>query len=438
MNTLLNCLKLFSFILIVIFSHGCICPSESDVFEYYLTKNGFELNEINTEPGFEKSYVLYITQPLDHFDPANKKTFKQKLFLNHRDYSLPVVYETHGYEIKKGKHTELPDLLECNEVVIEHRYFGDSVPDSLDWKYLNIKQAAADQHRVFTLLKTIYQNSWLLTGISKGGQTTMYYNYFYPNDMDATVAYVAPLNLKEEDPKFHEFLNNVGDEDCREKIVNFQRDVLKHKNEIIPLLEQYAEQNNYTFDMGLEKTLEYAVLEYSFAFWQWAGTDCESIPVNATDPILLFDHLTKGSPLSYLDSANIKRLEPFFYQAYTELGYYNYELAPFKDLITTVSGDYAPSNIFAPNYENLVSNHKIMLKVNEFIQTEAKNMIFIYGEYDPWGSSAVDLNGNINCLKMVKEKGSHKTRIKHFDEADRELIYRKLEEWLRYEIPNKK
>ena len=74
----------------------------------------------------------------------------------------------------------------------------------------------------------------------------MYYNYFYPNDMDATVAYVAPLNLKEEDPKFHEFLKNVGDEDCREKIVNFQRDVLKHKDEIIPMLKNYAEQNNYT------------------------------------------------------------------------------------------------------------------------------------------------------------------------------------------------
>ena len=157
---------------------------------------------------------------------------------------------------------------------------------------------------------------------------------------------------------------------------------------------------------------------------------------NETDPVLLFEHLTKGSPLSYLDSANIKRLEPFFYQAYTELGYYNYELEPFKDLITTLSGDYAPSNIFAPNYESLVSNHKIMLDVNEFIQTKAKNMIFIYGEYDPWGSSAVDLKDNTNCLKMVKEKGSHKTRIKHFNEADKKLIYSKLEEWMDYEIPN--
>ncbi|MBL1215658.1 MAG: peptidase [Ignavibacteriae bacterium] len=438
MKTSLNCFKIIAFIFLLLFSKGCICPSDSDVYEYHLIKNGFELNEIETEPGFDKSYVLYISQPLDHFDSRNRKTFKQKLYLNHRDYSLPMVYETNGYEIKKGSHTELPDLLQCNEVVIEHRYFGDSVPDSLDWKYLNIKQAAADQHRVFTLLKTIYKNSWLLTGISKGGQTTMYYNYFYPDDMDATVAYVGPLNLKEEDPKFHEFLRNVGDNKCREKIINFQRDVLKHKDEIIPLLKKYAAQNNYTFDMRLEKTLEYAVLEYSFAFWQWAGTDCESIPVNETDPLLLFDHLTKGSPLSYLDSANIKRLEPFFYQAYTELGYYNYDLAPFKDLITTISGDFAPSKIFAPNYESLVSNHKIMLDVNEFIQTNAKNIIFIYGEYDPWSSSAVDLKENTNCLKMVKEKGSHKTRIKHFDEADRNLIYDKLEEWLGYEIKNKK
>ena len=42
----------------------------------------------------------------------------------------------------------LTNLLDANQIMVEHRYFGKSVPDSLDWNYLNIKQSAADHHRI--------------------------------------------------------------------------------------------------------------------------------------------------------------------------------------------------------------------------------------------------------------------------------------------------
>jgi hypothetical protein len=53
----------------------------------------------------------------------------------------------------------------------------------------------------------------------------------------------------------------------------------------------------------------------------------------------------------------------------------------------------------------------------------------------PWPASAVELiPGKTNAPKMVKKSGNRKTRIKDFDDSDKELIYLKLEEWMQIEI----
>jgi hypothetical protein len=72
-----------------------------------------------------------------------------------------------------------------------------------------------------------------------------------------------------------------------------------------------------------------------------------------------------------------------------------------------------------------------MREVNNFLQTKGNNIIYVYGEYDPWSASAIDLiPGKTNSLKMVHKGGNHKTRIKSFNLKEKELIYSSLEEWL--------
>jgi hypothetical protein len=44
------------------------------------------------------------------------------------------------------------------------------------------------------------QGKWVNTGASKGGMTSVYHRRFFPNDLDANVAYVAPLSYSQEDP----------------------------------------------------------------------------------------------------------------------------------------------------------------------------------------------------------------------------------------------
>ncbi|MFX8766579.1 hypothetical protein ABTM49_20540, partial [Acinetobacter baumannii] len=68
------------------------------------------------------------------------------------------------------------------------------MPNPVDWKQLTIKNAADDLHAIVSSLKRLYKGKWVATGASKGGQTSLFYKCYYPTDVDATVAYVAPIN----------------------------------------------------------------------------------------------------------------------------------------------------------------------------------------------------------------------------------------------------
>jgi len=115
------------------------------------------------------------------------------------------------------------------------------------------------------------------------------------------------------------------------------------------------------------------------------------------------------------------------------MGYYGYDISEFKDLLKEVKEP--TSRIFLPDDINPEFDCCTMQKINEWIQKYGNNMIFIYGEFDAWSATAVELTGETNSIKMVKEGGNHRTRIKSFNEKDRSFILKTLEHWLDYEIP---
>lgn len=391
------------------------------------------IERIEPDSEYVEAFKIFIEQPFDHNNPDGKK-FKQKFYLSHKDELLPMVIELDGYNIDYNRKNELASILRCNKIVVEHRYFGESVPDSLDWKYLTIEQAANDHHKIIETLKSIYTGKWVTTGISKGGQTTMYHKYFFPEDADASVCYVAPLNLSEEDPRIYHFLDNVGTKECREKMIQFQREVLKRADELIPLFEDESKRLSYNYSLGNDRFIfEYVVLEYGFAFWQWQYTTCEQIPDTTASNEILFEHLQKGSSLQYFSDKDVKTILPFFYQAYAQIGYYGYDISDFKDLLKEVKEP--TSRIFLPKDLDPEFDCCIMSKINTWIQKHGNNMIFIYGGVDTWSATAVELTGETNAIKIVKKGGSHRTRIKNIDETDRKFIINKLEEWLDYKIP---
>lgn len=405
---------------------------DSGLHERLLSLPGVTVKKIAPDSLFSEAYELRIEQPLDHQNPGGEK-FTQRIYLSHRDFARPMVLVTEGYSAKKNYSLELSKILKANQIVVEHRYFGESRPDSLKWEYLNIRQAAEDHHRIVELFKPIYKGKWINTGISKGGQTAMFHRRFYPDDVEVSVCYVAPLNFAQEEPRIHRFLETVDGAECREKIKQFQRRVLKQRDQLLPLAKWYSKGKGYSYPMGLEMAFEYAVLEYSFAFWQWGASPCDSIPGEDASPDQLLDHLIKVAGFDLFSEADVKYYEPFQYQAYTEIGYYNYRTADFADLLKAAPPN-ASNRILAPQNVPLTFRPEVMRDVHEWIQTEGNNMLFIYGELDTWSASAVETGGKTNAVKVVQKGGSHKTRINTLPEPGRELALSTLEQWLDMKI----
>ncbi len=397
-----------------------------------LAKNyPIHIQKMETDSFFTEKYLITLTQPLDHFHNGGK-TFTQRIFLSHRGFDKPVVFVTDGYWANYAARpkyvNELCPILDANQIVVEHRYFSPSAPDSLDWRYLTVRQAAADDHAIVELLKNIYHAKWVGTGISKGGQTCMYHRYFYPKDVDASVPYVAPLNFSITDRRINRFFNTVGTPECRQAIFNYQKELISHKSRYLPEFEKLAQKKGYTYRMGYEKAFELMIFEYPFAFWQWGKTPCDSIPGDTSTPQKMIAHLDKVADLSWVSDQGIQKFEPFFYEAMHEMGMYGYDITPFKQWTTFKKN---PDFRFTlPKGAKVSFNPELMEKVDCFIRHKANNMMFIVGGEDPWGSTSADVTYQTNSVKFVKPGGSHRTRINNLPEAQKQEAISLLKKWM--------
>jgi len=416
---------------IVLLSSTLIAQSQ---LEYKLNslEGIVKVTQIEGDSIYSEIYEIFVEQPIDHSNPEGDH-FIQKIYIGHIDEDLPVVIELDGYSLQKPRYNELADILNCNKIQVEHRYFGESVPDNAEWKYLTVEQAANDHHHIISLLKNIYKGKWISSGISKGGQTTLFHRYFFNDDVDVSVPYVTPMNIAEEDPRIYHFLYNVGTKECRDKMIQFQKKVLKREDEMLEMFLDDSAKSGYTYSIGSDRLIfEFVVLEYTFAFWQWQNNNCDEIPDTSASNEELFNHLKRNSSFSYFSDQGIAPIAPFFYQAYSEIGYYGYDISPLKDLLREVKDP--SSRIFIPYNSNPQFDCSLMQDINTWVQKHGNNMLFIYGENDTWSATAIELTGETNSIKMVKKGGSHRTRINSFSDYEKGIIYSTLEDWLDYKI----
>ena len=197
------------------------CKSSKTVVAPTDTKSNFEKlasidNIVSIEKRepvshFDENYELWFEQPIDHND-MSKGTFKQRVFLGFENTDKPVIVEIRGYGIGSERAGELANHYEANQLTIDHRYFNDSRPANIDWKTLTLENAAKDQARIIDAIRDVLypNNKFISTGISKGCQTTMTHRKFFPENVDACVCYVGPLNYEREDPRVYKFLKTVG------------------------------------------------------------------------------------------------------------------------------------------------------------------------------------------------------------------------------------
>lgn len=402
---------------------------------------------------FKEKVVMFVEQPIDHSNPS-VGTFKQRVIVALADYNAPTVIVTEGYgaayALRPNYREEVSALLNTNMVVVEHRYFLESVPfkqedstitdQTLNWDYMTAVNQAADLHNVNQMLRKVFSGKWIATGISKGGQTAMFYTAYYPQDLDVSVPYVGPLCKGVEDGRHEPFLADyAGTPKDREILKAFQIEFLKRRETIKPLFEKLSGEKGYKYLIPMDAVYDYCVLEFPFAFWQWGlKTDIVPNPQTATDE-QMFNFLIRTSGPDYFalggDSA------PFFVQAAKELGYYGYDTKPFKGLITIKSAKGYLGEIFTPAGVKFKFDKYLYKKIKDFLAVTDSKMMFIYGQFDPWSAVMPQApvkneelkkqgKGRQTMKLYIEPNGSHRARINTLPEPMRTEAVNTLKEWL--------
>ncbi|HUV29458.1 MAG TPA: S28 family serine protease [Acidobacteriota bacterium] len=419
---------------ILLFKLTVPCPGQcqehsADLFDRLKAINGVYVKRIEALPGFIEGFELAFVQPLDHGNPKGAR-FTQRVFLSHRDFSKPVVLETEGYGVSWPKEREMARILDANQVIVEHRYYESSKPNPVKWEYLTSWQAASDLHLVVETLKAIYPGKWISCGRSKGGMAALFHRANYPHDVDATVAWVAPIMLGPIDPRFESFMSSIGDEPTREKTKQFQRTCLARRSELLPMLKELSMNQKLSFALGLDEVFEWAIIQFPFSFWSGdrRGSD---IPQPDAPKEQLFG-LLSGSFTRFTER-QMTYNAALYYQQFTELGYHGYPVAHMVDLLQWVKDPNF--SIYVPkDARNATFRKDVMPTILNYLQNEGNNILYLYGEYDMWTSCAVELTGNTNAVKLIARDKGHVFSIVDFGLPEKEQIYTALEDWLGIEI----
>ena len=120
--------------------------NNSELIDWLKTIPEIEVVETINSDNFNEVYEIFITQPIDH-NNADGPKYKEQIFLSHVDKNKPMVIELDGYAVN-NRPTELGKILKCNQIMVEHRYFGESVPAPFDCQYLTIEKAAKEKHKI--------------------------------------------------------------------------------------------------------------------------------------------------------------------------------------------------------------------------------------------------------------------------------------------------
>lgn len=404
-------------------------PPEVDIFDRLKAIPGMVVTEENSGVEGYRYFVMEYEQPADH-GAAGGPVFQQRLVLHHKDEAAPFVLGTSGYNVNPTRQRirEPASFLGANQLFVEQRFFTPSRPEPADWSLLTIEQAAADHHRIALALKPIYTGKWISSGASKGGMTSVYHRRFFPDDVDGTVAYVAPHSFGTADSRYIDFVASLGSSTCKDALLYFQREVLARREAMLARIDDQAAENALSYELlGREKALEVATLQLVFTFWQYYDESvCPEMGVVPTDDDVwaFLDEI--ASPSLWSDEEFLT-YEPYYWQAATELGYPAVEESNVADLLQFPGID-VPATYLTPG-KTPVFDASAMQDISTWISAEGERLLFVYGENDPYTAAAFELGNAKDSYRFVAPGQNHSATIVDLTEADRAQALDALEAW---------
>ncbi len=393
---------------------------------------GVEVIEIAGPSHSERLFQIDLVQPLDHDQPEGV-TFRQRIYLAHVSDTLPVCFVTTGYSASPTTVAEQVQQYGWNQVLVAHRFHAGAKPNPLVWEYLTVTQAAADYHAIVELLKPLYSGPWLGTGRSRGGVVALCHRRFYPDDVAATIAYGAPIVLGLSDTRYLDWLNEQGDSECRERLWRFQRLALENRDSLLPLIDAYYGSIGSAPCCDANIVMEWLITEYRYTFWQGNAFDCFAVPDSTASAQEIWDHLIAVCWHAFMYTVDNKRLfEVFHYEILTELGGIAFDDEYISDLLLDV--DATAVALLGPEGVEMVYRPEVMQDLNQWLQTEGNNIIYIYGGDSYTAATAIESIGQTNAVKIVHPTADNGVLVSDLTEAEQALVSSSLTEWLGLEL----
>jgi hypothetical protein len=389
-------------------AHAATAKADGDILAKLTAIPGMTVQEkTSTLTGYRWFWLNY-RQPVDHRHPE-KGWFEQRVLLEHKSENSPMVLYTSGYNTPEVMFQSEPTaLVGGNQISVEYRFFSPSIPQPAQWSKDTIWQAATDEHVLIKALKTIYHGKWISTGASKGGMTATYHKRFYPNDVDGTVAYVAPNDVNnKDDSAYDRFFKTVGtDPKCRTDLQSLQRELLKRRGEIEARMTAAAQEAGYTWKIikSVDVAFENSVMDFEWAFWQYhLQAECADVPPTtaSTDDLYAYFDEISGA-LTYTDQG-LEPYIPYYYQAGTQLGWPSPSFKYLHPLLR-YENTYQPRT-YVPRDIPMRFDPSAMKDIDHWVRTSATHMAFIYGQNDPWGAEAFHVGPHARDSKVYVSPG---------------------------------
>lgn len=373
-------------------------------------------------------FKIQYQQPI-HPSSSSGATFPQYLQLAHRSCDAPMIVADWGYSNFGFFDDELSSLYKTNTLWIEHRYQGESIPEpyNWDWTALTIENGANDMHRIVTSFRQHYRGRWISTGASKGGITALYYKYFFPDDVDGSVPYVAPASRQRVDPVYQTYLEENLPNPCAQTLRNLQVAALTTRRDA--MLQKIRE----LYGSGYETFyLEYMIASMDWGFWQAAGVEaCTYVPPSdATDDQVwefIYNFVGGGGAHPAVDEE--KSEGALYYEWLTEQGFalqIGRHIAPLlhdPDATPTMEERF---NYMFPGVDLPAYNGSVTAMTRAWARDQAENVVLIYGQFDPWSGGAIDPPVKASSARYFVPEASHGAAITSLPAAERDAALAKI------------
>ena len=427
-------MKSIKFLTLLILTAFISCEKDEQEKDQFLLSlnslDGVEASKFSAPQNFKAGYELNISQPLDHNNPG-LSTFNQKVYIYHHSESAPVVFGPSGSTASSIDSAEVALALEANQIMVTHRYVEGSEPSKLNWDYLTIEQSAADHHKIVEKMKEVYEGPWISVGRKNNAFTALAHKRFYPDDVSAVIAYVTPFYNGIWDLRPQQYFKELSSDACYKKLEQIQLELLKRKDEIIVDFQNYLGTSRYEWNMGYEKIYELAVISYPSTFWQYHDSFCDLIPDTTATNEELFGHLIDYVSMERFSSEYITYYHPIVYQQLTEIGASGYQMEHLADYLDKVPVGSTDQNSYLETMAPAASityHPEVNQDIYNWLVTQGNNIIYIYGEDDPFTACAIELTGETNALKLIQEGVNRGVKLKSLDQKN--MVLTKIEEWM--------